>query len=197
MTTPTNTLVAGMSKTVTYDLSAKTFKLWIKSSGWANVAMAQIFFLTDASNYYYIDMAQFFQDLVDNEWYDIQLTRGRFTASGSPNWANITKIIVRANSPSSASSTVWFDFLQFIPQAAKPVISISFDDGWATGYSAGASYMATKGMVGSTFIIATLLGTTNYMTQAAVDDLAKKGWDISGHGEFNLTTLTASQAEAT
>lgn len=193
--TPTNTLAAGMSKAVSYDLSSRNFKIWIKSSNWANVDLAQIFFETSSGNYYYIDMHQYFQDLTNNEWYDCQLTRGRFASNGSPNWASITKIIVRATSPSGQSSTVWFDGLQILPQAAKPAISIAFDDSRITGYTKGASYMSSKGMVGSVFAIPSLLGTTNYMSQAQIDDLAKKGWDISGHGDTDLTTLTLTQAE--
>ena len=194
--TSTDTLYCGMSKTVSYDLSTSDFKLRLRCDDWANAAIVQIRFYSGASDFYFLDMATYFQDKVDDEWMDIQLTRGRFASSGSPDWSAINEIVVNGNSDSGRSVTYWLDDLRIYESAKKPVISIAFDDSRTTGYSAGAKYMETKGMVGTMFTIPSLLGTTNYMTQAEIDDIAEKGWDISGHGATNLSTLTNDEIEA-
>lgn len=194
--TSTNNALCGMSKEVAMDLTGKDLRVWLRSTDWSNVALAQVRMYTDESNFFYLDIAQFFQDKVDDEWFDCQLSKSRFYEYGDPDWSDINLIVLNANSPTGETSTVWYDGLAIYESAIRPAISICFDDSRTTGYSIGAKYMESKGLVGTMFTIPTLLGTANYMTQAEVDDLHRKGWDISGHGEFNLSTLTEDQADA-
>ena len=195
--TPTDGTFAGMSKTGTFNFSENNFSMWVKASDFSKISQIQLEFQTDASNYYNLRIGQYFAaDFVASEWYEMSMTRGRFAAFGTPNWSNITKIVVKAQATGSDATTVWFDGLTVLRQAGKPAISISFDDGRITSYTKGIKYMEQKGLIGTMFTIPTLLGTTNYMNQAQIDDIARKGWDISGHGEFNLVDLGVSAAEA-
>ena len=193
--TSTDNALCGMSKSGTFDFSSNDFRLMVYSDDWAKVDVARITFLTSVGNYYTINLNIIFQDLKNSEWYDLQLCKGKFVATGTPSWATITKVIVESNSPSGQTGNVWFDGLTVYPVGKRGVVSVCFDDGWSTGYTIGAKYMEKYGMVGNDFVIPSKVGTGVYMTQANIDDLAKKGWEIGGHGETDLTTLTAEQVE--
>lgn len=194
LTVPTNGAAAGMSKVVTEDYSKSNFRLWVKSSNWNQTGSANVIFMTDDSNHFSMHLKTFFQDFKSDEWFDIAFTRQQFTKTGNPNWSNITKIVLRAWTDNGGSPTIMFDGLAEYPQAERGVVSISFDDGWDTCYTEGAKKMEDYGYQGTQFIIPSLLGNAGRMTQTQVDDLHRKGWDISGHGAVDLTSLPIDQA---
>jgi len=196
VTVPNNGGVAGMSKTGTWDFSKANFRLWLKSNDWENVGSANILLLTDSENLYTLHIKDFLEDLEDDEWYEVVFTRDQFSAVGSPSWDNITKIVLRAWTTTGGTPTVLFDGFAAYPQAQRGVISICFDDGWLSAYTEGYKKMADYNYQGTQFIIPGLLGQSGRMTQEQVDDLHRKGWDISGHGATDLTSLTTEQVEA-
>lgn len=202
MQLPSSAVAGGMSTPITsLDASKRTFKLWMRSDNWANVDGVQLQLFNDPSAGYdafTYNLKQYNIDLVNNEWFEIQIPKQFWNTMGSPSWDRpIQKIAVMAYTKVGSTATVWVNNIQSFPTfEPRGKVSITFDDGWLTSYTEGASAMRARGMVGSFFIIKELLGQPERMTQAQVDELHSAGFDIGAHGEFNLATLTEAQRDA-
>lgn len=196
VTTGTTSTPSGMSKSGAFDYSSSSFKLWVRSTDWSIVQVARILFFTSPGNYFSLNLNLTYIDMINtsgqsfDEWYDLYISRGKFHTAGSPSWSNITKVVVDVVPLSGSSATVWFGGLSLFNDAKKGAISISFDDGWQDTYTEGAKYMASKGIAGTAYVIPELIGASGYMTQEQVEMTAGLGWDISGHGKTDLTTLS-------
>lgn len=195
ITVSSDGLAAGMSLSVTKDYSQSDFRLWVKSDDWDNVGSANIIFETSSGNLYSMHLKTYFQDLKDDEWYDISFSRKQFAVFGSPDWGNITKIILRGWTDTAGTPTIWFDGLAEYPQAKRGIVSLCFDDGWDSQYTTGLPILEKYNYQGTNFVIPSLLGDTNYQTEAQVEEFHKKGWDIAGHNATDLTTLDAEVVE--
>lgn len=196
----------GSSKPLgTVNLSQQTVRVWVRSPNWSALAGAEIRFYSTASvwdspaAYFTANIkSQWGLSLVNNEWVELSIPRSAFTTVGAANWASIKHVQVWAYTHASggAAGEVWVNYFQTYPSEERGLVSIVFDDGWANGTPVGEPLMSAKGWKGSTFVIPSLIGTPGYVTQAHIDSLAAKGWDIGGHGEFNLSTLSASARKA-
>lgn len=80
----------------------------------------------------------------------------------------------------------------------QPSTVITFDDGYTSTYTIAYPYMENKGMVGTVFVIPSLVGTAGFMTLAQLTELHEAGWTIANHtyDHLDLTTLTEAQQEA-
>jgi len=77
-----------------------------------NIQIITIYFETSTGNYYAFSMDKDSLDpeeLRDNEWTHHKIHRGRFNATGSPSWANITKIKISLSAESTGTARVTFD----------------------------------------------------------------------------------------
>jgi peptidoglycan/xylan/chitin deacetylase (PgdA/CDA1 family) len=191
--TTTDGLACEASKTVgLHSLGTDNFSIFVRSDDWADVAAAQILLSEDSSmtNFFYLNFLDYALDLTNNEWYEMTFTRSEFGSVGNPDWNNISDIILRGWSSNGKTPTIYFDTLKSFSQGTKGHVSVVFDDGWDTQYSQAFTYMQTKGIRGNIFVIPTLIGQSGRVTQANLDAMAAANWDISGHGEFRLTTMS-------
>lgn len=79
----------------------------------------------------------------------------------------------------------------------RPLVTFIKDDGDSSEYTRDLGVFNAQGIVGCAAIIGELIGVSaTAMTWAQVDSLRAYGWEIMGHGETNLTTLTTAQVEA-
>ena len=72
----------------------------------------------------------------------------------------------------------------FTPPIAYPngVVSVTFDDGFASQATLAAPYMTGYGQKGNAYIIVDNLGTANQLTQGQLDNLHDAcGWEVCGH----------------
>jgi peptidoglycan/xylan/chitin deacetylase (PgdA/CDA1 family) len=135
--------------------------------------------------------------VINNEWIEFTLTREDFDFnSGTASWSTVNGMRIQVYGKATAPVTMWVDQVVRYPTPARPTISVAFDDGFATTASLAKPKMDQYGFRGSAFVIAQRIGTNGYLSQAQVDTLAQAGWDISGHGDINLTTLSPAAAEA-
>lgn len=178
------------------DLSHQTFKLWVKCTDWTATAQVRLH-TTHNNDFFYLSVKDAFAstEWVNNEWMELSLPRSAFGVQGAPAWDNINMVSFLGWSRVDTTPTIWFNHLTAHPDGVAGKVSITFDDGYASNYSA-ATIMDEFGYVGNTFIIPELLGTSGYLTQAQVEDLHDRGWLIGGHGATNLATLPAAEAEA-
>src|SRR4051794_36275309 len=79
--------------------------------------------------------------------------------------------------------------------AVATVVSLTYDDGPADAYQAGAM-MSSRGMRGTFFVNSGPIGSSGYMTRSQLDELAAAGHEIGGHTvtHANLATLSADEA---
>lgn len=180
------------------DWSSKNFSIWVQSADWNKVNEIQLLLLSGGTYNdgvcFRLNIKQYLVAPTNNEWIQLIFNREQFTTVGAAVWTDIQKIIVRGSATSGQTTDIYFDQFTVFDEVKAGYVSIDFDDGWASIYDA-ATYMSTKGLVGSLHVIPSLLGTAGYMTQAQVDDLARRGWEISGHGLTNLATLTTQQVD--
>lgn len=192
-------LACGASKTIVgCAFGRANFRIWVKADTWANVGGLQLMLAGDSTptNYYYINFPDYFQNFNDGEWHELVLSRQHFSSSGSPNWDAITYAIVRAWSANGATPTVRFDGFTAFEQSSRGFVSLVFDDGWSSQYDTAAPYLEKYGFAAGCFIIPGKVAATGYMTQTQIDALASRGWDVGGHGDVALTSLSATAAEA-
>lgn len=195
---PSGTTLAGGMRDAyasAQDWSAQNFSLWVMADDWSAVHEVQLLLLSggtyDDGVAFRLNIKQYIVAPIDNEWTQLVFNREQFTVVGAAVWTDIQKIIVRGIVTSGYPVNIWFDQLMVFDQASSGFVSIDFDDGWESIWDA-ANYMSTKGLVGALHVIPSALGTAGFLTQAQVDDLARRGWDISGHGGTNLATLYAT-----
>ena len=90
------------------------------------------------------------------------------------------------------------------PAFSRPLVSIEFDDGWASAYSVGLPVVRSFGWTPTQYIITDTAarngnyGAGTYMTNAQIRDWVAQGGDIGAHtvDHADLATLTMPQIEA-
>lgn len=76
-------------------------------------------------------------------------------------------------------------------QFKRPLISITFDDGWQTDYQHGAQELNTFGYRGTFYINPATIDTKDIMTTAEIQNLVARGHQLASHSyeHKDLTTL--------
>ena len=158
-------------------------------------------FYTDAAYYLLQPNSNYINNGVfsDNPygWRRIRVPKSDATiGDGTPDWTNITKILF---SPMYNTVDDSFSTLAKITgvQIPKGVISIDFDDGNSTVYDNAVPAMDVNGLVGTAYVITSLVGTAGYMTWDQLRELRDKGWLIGSHTHTHqdLTSLTVAEIQ--
>jgi len=73
----------------------------------------------------------------------------------------------------------------------KPRLSFTFDDGWESAFTNGATLLNRYGYEGTFYLNPSTIDTASFMTSGQVADLVKNGHEIASHGyeHLNFTTL--------
>lgn len=74
----------------------------------------------------------------------------------------------------------------------RALVSLTFDDGYASTYTNGLPLLDKYGFASTQFIVSSLVGTPNYMTRAQVKAFSNSGHEIGSHSVTHpdMTTLT-------
>lgn len=176
------------------DWSESGFGIWIKCDDWTLLAEATIVVSTGGfyTDYFQVNLANAMGSPQNGEWQHMYLSRRNFAVGGgTPNWATANDILFRAAGTSGHSATVHLGGFTVYPiETGKKYLSIDFDDGWASAYTLGQKATLDRyGLKATYYIIPDALGTTDYMTQANVDDLAFTGNYIGGHGGTSFVDM--------
>ncbi|WP_122817468.1 hyaluronate lyase N-terminal domain-containing protein [Nocardioides pantholopis] len=177
------------------DMSSQHLKIWLRVSSWGDLGRAQIRVHSTYNDFFYLNVGDRLARpaRVDGEWVELVLPRSAFDSrQGSPAWGSVTCLALTAWSPVGTSVTVLANEAVLIPDAAAGVVTLSFDDGWASQFRA-AQIMDEHGWPGTAYVIENRIGTDGYLTAAQVDDLHDRGWDIGGHDSVPLRGLTDEQ----
>jgi peptidoglycan/xylan/chitin deacetylase (PgdA/CDA1 family) len=73
----------------------------------------------------------------------------------------------------------------------RPLVSITFDDGWESAYNNGVPLLDQFGYKATFYLNPAAIDTTSFMNSDQVTTLAKHGHELASHGyeHLNLTTL--------
>lgn len=194
-----------VSRAISFQVSNETFKIWVKCSNWADVQSARIQIGNNHSNYFTMDVKTRMPagSIPDNEWVELHLPRSAFTMVGSISWTGqmyITRFSV--TSPVGKTATVLFN--HFTRQPFKPgimptagVLTIGFEGSHSSIMDAASIMEEPLYLFPATvYVTPSLLGQPGYLTQANVDDLHDRGWDIAVMGDTPLRSLSDSDLEA-
>ncbi len=178
------------------DLTGKGIRMHIKSSDWDKIDSAALILSSDGyalSNTYTFDIKSRLQNPASGEWIEVVMPRSAFEAYGSPDWSYADFLLLQIKD-NGAPADLSLDGLSYFDTGGfTGAVSITFDDGWEDSYAKGKLLMDLYGYDATAFVIPKLIGTKKYLTQSQVDALHGSGWDISGHGDADLRTLSASQ----
>lgn len=143
---------------------------------------------------------------IAGEWYIATIARSQFaTASGTPNWANVTQVQFRTID-TGGGTTVHYQAVELVPDQAATypngVLVVEFDDGYAGQIANALPVLSARGIPATlNVIVDRFTGTpTSGITPAQLRTLQDKhGWQISCHAYLssvhNATPATASALE--
>ena len=80
----------------------------------------------------------------------------------------------------------------------QPLLSFTFDDGWASAFTNGARLLDTYGFKGTFYLNPSSIDTPEHFgTSYQVKDLAKRGHELASHGyeHFDFTTYPADKID--
>jgi peptidoglycan/xylan/chitin deacetylase (PgdA/CDA1 family) len=127
------------------------------------------------------------------KWLPIVLSWSAATVLGSPDRAAINCIQWRVRDNGTGIINCSLGGIGSVAEPSAGIVSITFDDNWASAYDTARPIMDAYDMAGTMYTIPELVGATGYMTLAQLRKLQDEaGWDVSGHYQTNLTTLPGS-----
>ena len=183
----------------TIDLTGKYLKVWVKVSDMTNTSQLRFYVSSDdfASAYYGWNIEDDINQIKGNVWIVLTLSFGKAVVTGAPNRAAINAIQLRLTDKNGVSVSANFGGISAIDEPSEGVVSITFDDGWASQYDEARKKMDKYGFPGTCYIIPQHVGEANYMTLTQLhklQDLA--GWSISTHASPDLSLLTYDEVES-
>lgn len=191
---------AGMRRTLssTQDWTNKTLKLWMKVDDWSKLSIAylEISTATNFASFFRVNLGPLmtYPAQWSGQWIELVIPESRFTVGGgTPSWSTVNALRVKAYGTSGGSGTVYIDEFAVINNAKQPIITFTFDDGHISQFTTAKPILDKYGYRATNYCIPNYVGVQNYMSQAQTDQLASIGWDISGHHETNLATMSTNQ----
>jgi peptidoglycan/xylan/chitin deacetylase (PgdA/CDA1 family) len=199
VTTVQRSVYNGISKelfSAPLDLTGKGVSMYVKSSDWEKIDSATLILSSDGytmENTYTFDIKSRLQNPQSGEWIEVVMPMSTFESYGSPDRSYVDFMLLQVRDNGTIADLSLDGLSSFGTSGFTGVVSITFDDGWADSYTKGKLLMDMYGHDATAFVIPELLGTKKYLTQAQVDALYSGGWDIAGHGDTDLRTLTAEE----
>lgn len=196
VTTQTLNTFAGIYNEVSFNLTGRNLKIYVKSPNWSLVSQCVLILGSDSWSFgdtVTLDIGTRLVNPPNNEWIEIVVPRSAFEVYGTPDWSAINMALFRVKDTNSSFATVKLDSISSFAEGQQGMVSITFDDGYDDVYDIAKPILDTNGFVATTFVIPSLLGDSGYMLQTEIDALHSAGWDISGHSDLDLTTLTSEQ----
>lgn len=131
-----------------------------------------------------------------NGWNFRNIPKADFATMGSGSWSStIAQIRWRATGAGGQQAVLSWDYMT-AGVLGKPVVCISFDDGFASVFTYAFPAMLAHKIRGTSYVISDLIGSGGKMTAAQLAALYSAGWDIANHTKDHVNLTTLSQADA-
>ena len=81
---------------------------------------------------------------------------------------------------------------------ARPLVSLTFDDGWQSAYDQARPLLAERGFAATFYVNPATIETPRFMTAAELQVLHRAGHEIANHGyeDVDLTALSAGRIDS-
>jgi peptidoglycan/xylan/chitin deacetylase (PgdA/CDA1 family) len=170
-------------------LSDPNLRFWVYVPVLADVASIQVIVSSSATFATYFSKTLASTTLHEG-WNRVHLTKSDFAATGAESWAN-TMVRLRARVNAQAGAAPWVIYDEMDCESDRPVVVVSFDDGWASAHTYGYAYMSALGLKGTMYLPGEKTDTAGYLTDAQAAEMYAGGWDFCNHtySHTNLTTL--------
>lgn len=117
---------------------------------------------------------------------------------GTISWDSVMKtMFLKVNAKTGKTPVVIFDSL-WAEVKRKPLVLLTFDDGYANQYTNGLPILVAKGCRATAYIVQDWIGTANYMTAAQLKEMDDAGVTVANHTKSHmvLSGKTYSQVES-
>jgi peptidoglycan/xylan/chitin deacetylase (PgdA/CDA1 family) len=141
---------------------------------------------TDSYTWTIAEAALGSEAVTEGEWATITLPFSSATVSGSPTRSGITamKLTVRDNN-TAHSVTARLQSVELVAEPssvfANGLVSITFDDGWATQWTLAKPILDAAGLKATLFNIQDKIGTAGRLTAAQCTTMQGQGHEICSH----------------
>ena len=83
------------------------------------------------------------------------------------------------------------------PRWSRPLVSVTFDDGWESSYTHGVRLLEERGFRGTFYVNPSVIETPDFMTAAQLKAIDREGHEVALHGyeHLDLTTLSAERLD--
>jgi hypothetical protein len=173
-----------------YDFTGKDLEITFKISNLPNIGVCEIYLSSDnlaTNNVHYRFCSSTQPYISDGEWATITIPWGDLanaSPAGTINRAAVNYIEFRFEAQLGKTAELKVNEVAAVPTPSGGVVSLVFDDGWASTYERARPFMDTFGYRGTSCIIRDVVGTANYMTLAQVRALQDKSfWDVCAHAD--------------
>jgi len=175
----------------TFDFTGKMPRLWVKLDSPTTASTLQLYLgnnnLADQYKFSF-NSTQGQQWTTDGDWVGFSMSWSNKTLSqvGSPNRAAITDVQVRAIDNATGNPVRvhanQFSMVDEPSEYPDGLLSFTFDDGFASQYSAAKPILDGYGFPATAYVIVEHVGAPNYMTLSDLTDLQDNSdWEIAYH----------------
>jgi hypothetical protein len=178
-----------------YDLTGKMLKLAIRFDNQAHLSNSTFAIQFDAASDSFANIFRFGLWTTQGQKYQKEGDWCNFAipwdsnlyeiAAGTPDRSYITDFQIRViDDNTSEAVTAYCGQLSIISEHSSypnGVVSITFDDGWATVPNVAAPILATNAFPATAYVISEYVGAVNRVTLADLSSLQSAGWDIAAH----------------
>ena len=109
---------------------------------------------------------------------------GEWTAYNGGSWNDtfdyIGLQVMTTNSSGSTASVTW-DSLMKMGKGTAAGACICFDDGDVDVYTKQFPYMQSKGLLGTAYVVPTIIGESGKLTLEQLHEIYEAGWDVANH----------------
>jgi peptidoglycan/xylan/chitin deacetylase (PgdA/CDA1 family) len=202
------TLGGGGEKSPTYvtsprvervDLRSKMIRVWLKldAANVENLSLIRFYVGGGSTAFSYFANGLIARPAADGntavvqagEWYGLTISPASLTdRSGAIDWSAIQDLRLRIedNGVLEQAATVYLGGIEFIdndPAYPHGVVSITFDDGYASAYTQGKGQLDHYGYPGTAYVIHDLINYAPYLSAPQLGELYAGGWEIAPHAD--------------
>ena len=123
------------------------------------------------------------------EWASLTISPASLTdRTGAVDWSSIQDFRLRIEDKGAAGqgATVYLGGVELIdnsPAYPHGVVTLTFDDGYASAYTQGKDYMDQYKFPGTVYVIHDLVNDDPYLSITQLDRMHAGGWDIAPHAD--------------
>lgn len=156
------------------------------SAAWDDFASIRLYCRSNGSWSHYYQGNFLLPSMQYAGWHTVIFPPGAWSEVGTPSWETIDLVRFRVNMDNNTSNpVVTLDQIEVVNRPSRACYAFTFDDGGDDFYDS-ASYLTSKGMRGTFYIIADQIGESGYLTLDQLHSMHDAGHLIANHSWSHL-----------